>query len=190
MKELKDLRAFEAPFSELERRISNHKKQFRFSRIFGRLKHEPIIKETIDKLIMEGWQIREGDDSRLDTKRKIIYLEKGISDYERDVALFHEISHIPYGNDLYDAFASLRIGFDAERNEITEWLARQLRADPELLKHTILAFGLEPRIYDKISFLAFHPEAEKVSLSEKQLAFPFAQDYWNKMNHVEMGSQC
>ena len=40
---------------------------------------------------------------------------------------------------------------------IVEWLARQYRADPQLLRHTLQTFHLPIHVYDKVSYLAVHP---------------------------------
>ena len=62
---------------------------------------------------------------------------------------------------------------------VTEYLARQYRAEPLLLRAALQAFHLPIHAYDKASFRAKYPEeVEKpIIISGNQLALPFQEKH-------------
>jgi hypothetical protein len=145
--------------------------------------------EAINKLISDGWKFSYGKNSRCDLFK--IVVERGLKGYERDYHLFHETVHAWYDNKIEDVLYPLYVKdeyFDYgackfSSEIITDWLALKARAKPELLRHTILSFGLDPQIYDQISYLAFCPNPVDLY---KQREFPFAKDYFDKLRKVRM----
>lgn len=109
----------------------------------------------------------------------LILLSDRLDNYERDIVLFHELVHCHYPalNDVKDS------PYKDENGVITEWLARKARANFKVLRHAILGFGLEPRIYDLASAMAFYPPHVDFI---RQLAFPFAQKYFDELRHIKM----
>ena len=98
-----------------------------------------------------------------------ILLNQRLINYPRDLTLFHELGHAWYDHTANFPFPDLWSPLEERhiRNgAIIEWLARQWRATPNLLRHTIHSFGLKEYIYDRASYEAFAPK-------EQQLGFPF-----------------
>ncbi|MBI5797899.1 hypothetical protein HZA98_03275 [Candidatus Woesearchaeota archaeon] len=84
-----------------------------------------------------------------------ITLRSGLLPFQRDVTLFHELMHAwyyPYLNDFYSGEAHARALRNGAR---TEWLARNARAQPKLLREVVCFFELKKEIYDFSSYLAF-----------------------------------
>lgn len=163
-------------FTEIENRISKIKETCPNRNIWQMIKTKPITTNSIDYLVETGWSvILNNIESSCNTNKKIIKLEKGIDNFQRDKFLFHEICHAWYGEELSDRWLAI---YEYDNRIIAEWLARQLRANPKLLRHTIFAFDLEPKIYDKISYEAFSNPA--------QLVFPFAEIYYERFKKILM----
>lgn len=94
--------------------------------------------------------------------------------YLRDLALAHEIVHALYPEtpDRQD------YGFDFTRRQnfiVVEWTARQVRANPELLKAAVLGFGLQARIYDGVSLKAFYEHCGFAKIPHSQLRIDYFQ---------------
>lgn len=87
--------------------------------------------------------------------RDIITLRNGLDPFQRDVTLFHELMHAWYYPYL-DDFCSKEDDARALRNGArTEWLARNARARPDLLREVVGFFLLKKEIYDFVSYHAF-----------------------------------
>ncbi len=196
-----------ATFLELEQVVNqftiNYYGKIEVKPIWEEIQKRPITIESIDKLIEFGLQIKlinsqPGNISHAMYLCNIIYLSSNLNGYERDKALFHEIVHAWYSTDpngwhedeggwefrgtvLEDGCCS-NFPEDYPDTLIAEELARKLRTNPELLRHTILDFGLQPKIYDKISYQAFGA----VSDLDKQLAFPFVKLLYKEINKILM----
>ncbi len=87
-----------------------------------------------------------------------IMIKEDSSPYERDTTLFHELAHLHYSppDNLATIFVS-RDNLSYKQMEASiEWIGRKVRADPTLLRHAVLAFGLEPYVYDQASYQAFN----------------------------------
>ena len=144
----------------LQEKISKIRDSYPQNRqIWTTIHYAPITTKSIDKLISKGITLEvlenkfeKHEYGRYSSTSKKIFLEAGLDGYERDTTLFHELVHAWYGKDLYDNDIAL---FPDDNNAIAEWLARQLRSNHKLLRYAIMAFGLEPQIYDRASYMAF-----------------------------------
>ena len=146
---------------------------------WGRIESHPLTPAAIQKLVSDGLGLRilspesELWGAYLPPNR--ICLKTSLKPYERDKTLFHELCHAMYRqelvglNDRLSAPPSLR----QENEIIVEWLARQFRADPQLLREAINIFDLEPKVYDWASYQAF-PGYRPFEIDERQFALPFA----------------
>lgn len=139
-------------FAEIEARVKVIRKDFPHRRIWQAIE-EPMTTDSIDSLIGDGWVVKtEQEDTYSKPWLNEIGLEYGLNGFARDRALFHEIAHALLGEEASD---NLLARFRDDNNTIVEYLARQLRANPEILRHSVLAFNLEPEIYDSVSHQAF-----------------------------------
>ena len=127
------------------------------------LESKPISREGVQELerssVLRFAPLQErglyGCFSRYDT---FCYIEvdESLKPFERDVVLMHELVHVWYGRQLDDAGT----GILQQRNFLlVEWVARQWRADPMILRSVIDAFSLEAFIYDNASSEAFSTKA-------------------------------
>ena len=158
-------------WSELNSLVLALKIKPKFIGIWSLIESKPLTTDSIDMLVREGWVVKEDCfASRCFYDIKKICIEKNIDNYERDKALFHELVHAWYPNELDDGFIAY---YRLEHNAIAEWLARQLRANYQLLRHTVHSFNLKSHIYDKSSYLAFRED----DLERQLVLFPFLQDY-------------
>jgi len=146
-----------------------------FDRPLELLAEKPFTTKEIDELLASGCLVRfsahlwEGQGLTFKTKKnnlelRYILLNYLSSPYDRDKILFHECAHIKYN-----------ICFDIKDKNIeakVEWIGRQWRADPTLLKHLIHSFELKPYIYDKASYQAFASSSPEGN----QLLFPFEKN--------------
>lgn len=155
--------------------------------IWEMITSNPFSRESVDSMVSKGWKIwlidLEGFESMGGgcwTELKCIILKHRLEGFERDVTLFHELLHAHYGDELTDRKTEGQKG--EENFLIIEWIARQSRADPELLKYTINTFQLEPQIYDKVSCQAFAPDWQSLDnyISGRQKAFPFLRQFVDK----------
>lgn len=131
--------------------------------IWKEIAEKPVDKKFLHELRSQEWKVRGEPmdllaDGLYDYENRVIrinnYLIMRMNDekaYERDKFLFHEIAHLRFG--LNDNIGNPGWKKNAA---IAEWIGRQSRADPELLKHAVKGFGLEPIIYDLASYQAFH----------------------------------
>lgn len=149
------------------------------------LRDNPITPKSVAGLVADGFEVRlnNGIGGVASSKLKIIGvgMGNGLNGYQRDKNLFHEIVHIHYGHILDDGCrdgdgCSVDGISQGERSAITEWMGRQCRAKPELLRSAVLGFGLEPRVYDRPSYESLFSNS-----SGRQLMFPFAEDYFKKV---------
>ena len=168
-------------WDELVEKLDNIREKYPHRQIWQVIENDPITLDTIDFLIKQGWWIEDDYvEFACSHPNRRISLEKGVNGYERDKSLFHEIVHACYGDELSD---TLFATFEHDNRMIADWLGRQLRADPALLRYTIHIFNLKSSIYDLISYQAF--SINPVDL-EKQLVFPFAQSYYETLKRVRM----
>lgn len=139
-------------FAEIEARVKVIRKDFPHLRIWDAIE-EPITKDSIDSLIGDSWVVRTEQETTYSRPwLREIGLEYGLNGFERDRALFHEMVHARLGEEASD---SMPARFRDDNNTIVEYLARQLRQNPDILRHSIVAFNLEPQIYDSVSHQAF-----------------------------------
>lgn len=142
------------------------------------IQEKPITIETIDMLVSDGWRVQLNDFMEEDNgwcvfgNFKIIELSAQSKNYLRDKIFFHELVHAWYKESLYDAFSYNMQTHRTQNNAIAEWLGRKLRATPDILRHGISRFGLDPHIYDKASCAAF----SDVDI-ERQQVFSFVKEY-------------
>ena len=165
----------EMSWGELEKYVSEIQDE-RYNEI---IENPGITCESISNLFREGWRVgllecREG---LCVPSTKKITLNKSLIEYQRDEVLFHELVHAHYPVVLDDSLLSGPFSVQSIRNGVTEYVARILRANPEILKHTIEVFGLEPQIYDGPSFIAFSYLNKE--MLEKQIPFEFARDHFD-----------
>lgn len=159
-----------ASWSELEEYIGCCKNNdyYFFERT---LAQNPVLPGSFEKLVNQGWNVKFREMNHYGITllcSKEIFLRQDLQNngYERDKTIFHEFAHVFY--DISSSGTSLR-----RDDAIMEWLGRQWRANPLLLRHGILAFGLEPKIYDKASYLAFR--------KQEQLEFPFFKEQYDSI---------
>ena len=92
----------------------------------------------------------------IDKLHPIIHLADYLKPHQRDITLFHELAHLRHPILLSSRTDTRMTPFgEYGREIIVEYLGRKARADPELLRHTVVSFELEPKIYDKASYVAF-----------------------------------
>jgi hypothetical protein len=176
--------AYERTYAEIGARVARIRETYPQWEIWGLISSRPITTNSIDSLILEGWAVGFSDNSSCHYQEKnitlLIDLEQYENSYQRDVTLFHEIAHAWYGDALDDRL--LRGARCHDDRTIAEWLARQKRAEPELLRYAILSFGLAPQVYDRASYEAFAGQADL----DLQLVFPFAQEYYERLKPLLM----
>jgi hypothetical protein len=133
---------------------------------FRSLADKEIGKAEIDKVLKEGWKLELGDygifTGATVKARKLIGVNKYLNGWERDVTLLHEVIHALD----FDTYADLGTYNQETRdnNAIVEWKARNLRANPVILKYLVTAFGLIPQIYDYSSNVAFTKHSPQLML--------------------------
>ena len=149
--------------------------------IWQEIDNRVITPSDISSLIKSGWRIEHiaatspGFGLIPSLARKEIWLSATAAGYKRDIALFHELGHLvfPY-EELADCYED-EGQIDLKQNSIiVEWLGRQLRINPSLLKSAVYGFSLKPYIYDRTSFLAFSDEPYHLDL---QLPLPGFENY-------------
>lgn len=151
-------------WEELDNYVSNLQGTSPRWKIWKDIERKQISVSSIDCLLSRDLVLREDNAFSNITGAVIqykgcveIWLRRGLSPYKRDVTLFHELAHIIHhpnlSNNRYAGNISPKEAND--REAITEWLGRKARADPELLRHAVLSFGLDAYIYDKSSYQAF-----------------------------------
>lgn len=167
---------------DLQKKYHFVKDIYSSEKIWERIDSDPISPAFISWLYRNGHRvIINGKLSSYDAKKKLITISKGFSEgFDRDCTLFHEIAHAKYDNDDNNR----PFGRNYEYRELViEFVGRKLRADPELLKFTVLTFNLEPQVYDLTSFIAFgqimHPEICNF-LTGKQPPLPFLDPLLNE----------
>lgn len=133
----------------------------RYNVIWSEINQKPISLDFINKIRTNGHRVEyqsfpEHHFGEYDRRSKLILLNEALQEcpYERDVTLFHELAHARHPFSLNDN-RWLKYEERQQREIVAEWLGRKARANPELLRHTIVSFGLEPRVYDLASYYAF-----------------------------------
>jgi len=128
------------------------------------LKEKPITAQSIEGLARDGWKVIPEafawSSGAADAIAKKIWVSEPTA-YQRDKTLFHEIAHACYGEEIADSMTFIpERQIRQENNAIAEWIGRQSRSQPRLLRHTLLAFDLKPEVYDWASYLAFEEYAQ------------------------------
>lgn len=170
-----------AKWRELNSYVRELRRTTRQRQIWRDIRNKPITADSIEVLVGRSkLDILDIDaDAMCLPGIELILLNFRLEDYERDKALFHELAHLHYGNQLNDVKDSL---YRKANGAITEWLARRARANPEILRRAVFGFGLEPRAYDLASAIAFCPYL----IDPRQLIFPFAQKYFDELRYTKM----
>ncbi|MBW2986152.1 hypothetical protein KY333_02165 [Candidatus Woesearchaeota archaeon] len=179
----------EASFAELEAYLSLERNRWFIDDMWPLIEANPITPHSIDRLITDGWAV-EKDEKKLfrrgqcdfDTKLITLYgntEEYRRKPYSRDVTLMHEVVHAHYPRlnsqttTTGEKFITSKIG-----ETMTEWIARQIRTVPEVLRASVLWFDLKPYVYDRASYVAFvamNPPGQKL--------FPFT---YNCIGEIEL----
>lgn len=178
----------QAKWEELDKFVLELKdKENRHVGLFEAIEKKPITINSFNHLLAQGLDVKLSEKLRsygvcfFNNMRFIIKLRKDLEPYERDKTLFHELVHAHYGssytNDSIRVFELEVEDFKLENAVIVEWLARQLRADPKLLRHVSNSFGLEQHIYDRASAQAFHPAFN----GQRQLLFDFGKEHYEDL---------
>ena len=143
--------------------------------IWEELEEKLLSENFIDELISQGWEVfyREnylfyGSISPL--PKKEITLRAGLQPYQRDEALFHELAHLRHPL-LLSHQTARNHQEETEREIIVEWLAKQARANPELLRKAVVSFGMRPKVYDLSSYHAFNDLVQQPSLPHMDLFY-------------------
>ena len=140
-----------------------------------RLNRRPLTSGAIETLARRGFVVslekmeNYGEFIKRRGRRTKILLRKGMSGYDRDETLLHELTHFlhyPLLNDREDVEQGRRTRNCAR----VEWIARRARADPQVLFAAVTLSGLEPLIYDKTSYQAFH-HLYKTPLRKKDFTY-------------------
>lgn len=148
-----------SPWRELDNYVSALRLKDQNGMIWQEIKDNPISTTFIDGLRKERWKVRYDcieDLGSCDYENKIILLSslfRFVFPFERDITLFHELAHTRHPTLLNSVLHSPVP--DPQQEVIAEWLGRKARAEPELLRHAILSFGLKPEVYDQASYRAF-----------------------------------
>ncbi|MBI4147030.1 hypothetical protein HY494_00065 [Candidatus Woesearchaeota archaeon] len=151
----------DASWKEIEHYISELQKKT--SPAAWRVVNEiPISAYFIDRLIQKKWTVLCDYDKfssicgSIDKNLPIIHLANHLAPHQRDITLFHELAHLRHPVLLSSCTDARMTPFAKnEREIIVEYLGRKARTDPELLRHAVVSFGLEPKIYDRASYVAF-----------------------------------
>ncbi len=174
-----------AKWNELDSYVQIIQFEQPYKKFLKEIKNKPITKESINELIKNKWKVHLDYSGHIGSRRgiclfkyKTIELNSDLKGYIRDRILFHEIVHACYGEISSDSLAT-----EEEYGQhivhgnrcITEWLARQLRSEPEMLEHAVKSFRLEPYLYDHISYQAFCPGFDK------QLVLSFTEEYFKNL---------
>jgi hypothetical protein len=134
-------------------------------RILEETEKDPITTSIIEKRVKEGWRVKEeahiapyGTCNR-ELKLILISFASLKNPYDFHKTLFHELVHLQYGKLLdsgelvYDNSLSAREDWSIMES-FAEWIGRNLRANPTLLKKATNVFRLKPTIYDLSSYNA------------------------------------
>lgn len=148
-----------ASWSEIEQYVLESEKRTAPD-IWRAIHQSKISKYFIDGLIEKKWKVLYNSSTlfvgSIHKTKSIINLANYLKPHQRDITLFHELAHLCHPVLLSSRTDAKMTPFgEYEREIIVEYLGRKARADPELLRHAVLSFGLEPKIYDKVSYVAF-----------------------------------
>ncbi len=148
------------------------------------IRRHPFTIESINYLCRKGLEVGTGNLSigfngsyipASENNRSHIFLNSRLKEYARDISLFHELGHAWYDQSAKFPFPDSALSQKEERHirngAIIEWLARQWRATPDLLRHAVHSFCLPEQIYDRASYEAFNLQ----EIEERQLTFSFYQ---------------
>jgi len=181
--EIRDISEY-SDWNTLDSFVNSVKEDEKVGRILRRFKRNPITKKSIEKLVTDGWRVlfkKIFFDGVINAKNQIIIDSTYFDDpYGRDVVLFHELVHIFHPEKIFR-----RAGFPEWSSSnpnyqelLVEWLARQSRAKPTLLRSTIISFQLQPVIYDRVSYLAFNNSRQLTfSFIDKGSTYPFLVNF-------------
>lgn len=178
----------DSTWKDLEEFVS-HIRSKRFNpRLFEAIERHPMRTDSIDIILFSG--LKFVLDPSLNTEavirigakeKKTLYLNGNLTGYIRDKVFFHELVHLFYGELSSDVWIPFELSstepYELEtialyNRAIVEREARRLRAQPEILRHAINSFKLQPCVYDVASQQAF-PE---VAPDKNQLLLPFEND--------------
>lgn len=157
-----------APWEELDYAVEVLRQDNPEFPLFEALFENPITPHSIEELFKNGWQIRTSSFVKYgecDSAGKEITLNGNLTPLARDVTICHEITHAHYPdscrepNELYNLCKADHL----QREFVTEWEARRLRANPRILRAIAGQLGgtsdkdysFQPIIYDRATFLAF-----------------------------------
>lgn len=127
----------------------------------------PFTQQSLDQLLSLGLQVEfkkldgaygyayspERED--IPQKNARIEIHSLLRLYNRDKTLFHELMHVWHGYRLDDGPKTRTKELQRKNTLRVEWLARQTRANPEILQHTLIKLRIQPWIYDEASYDAF-----------------------------------
>jgi len=115
-----------APWFDLDPYVEN----LFWNHLFKVNKSNPITKDSIDDLRWDGWTVIQGEKNSLNFPRRVICLDSSLECYMRDKALFRGIvhAHVAYQEET-------ALDRSKHTKAMVEWIARTLRADPNLLRH-------------------------------------------------------
>lgn len=102
-----------------------------------------------------GWA-ESADREGIPRKEASIRIHSPLRPYNRDKTLFHELMHVWHGYPLNDGPRVRTKELQRKNTARTEWLARQARADPDILRYTLTRLRIKPWLYDQASYDAFH----------------------------------
>ena len=98
--------------------------------IWTLIEDNKLAENLISNIIDQGWAVVEkplkSDGFHLRSIKRIIINDK-LGYYDRDITLFHELVHIFYGDKVKDEI-------------VVEWIARKIRAHPQILRQAIRKF--------------------------------------------------
>ncbi|MFH1308102.1 MAG: hypothetical protein ABIH72_04575 [archaeon] len=115
---------------------------------------EPITAKSVRGLVDSGWFVFPLASSHCLPDSKLITLVYDADSYTTDKELCHEVVHAVY-DFLPDHITSMHSHEEIINNRIAEWVGRQIRASPVILRSIKSGFELKPEIYDRASELAF-----------------------------------
>lgn len=153
------------PWEHLNAFVQRIKERDPKRKIWTLLKEKPVTIQSIDELARDGWKVIpeafEWSSGSADAIAKTIWVSEPTA-YQRDKTLFHEIAHAYYGEEIADSMNFIpERQIRQENNAIAEWIGRQSRSQPSLLRHAILTFDLKPEVYDMVSYLSFEVYTQK-----------------------------
>ncbi|MSR85868.1 ImmA/IrrE family metallo-endopeptidase [Candidatus Woesearchaeota archaeon] len=155
-----------ATWSELQLFVQQDQRYV--GRLYKRFRERPFTFLAFEELQLRGIRVEYkvlencvGEVEIFPTGSSVISLDTNLWGYQRDVTVFHELMHVwyhPLLNDSSDLKDKRRYLSNAAR---TEWLARNARMQPDLLREVVEGLDIPKQIYDKASYLAFEPTCRR-----------------------------